>query len=148
MSQENVEIVRRSWEAWSRGDLGSVLESYDPEIEWDMSSYLGWPEAQLYRGHKAVHAFFEQWLGAWESYEAEVKELIDAGDRVVSLGWQRGRFGGSEAAVEMQYAQVFTLGEGKIVRVQVHSDPAKALEDAGLPEPERAKALEAVGLQE
>ena len=147
MSQENVEIVRRSGEAWSRGDLDGVVESYDPEIEWDMSSYLGWPEAQVYRGHKAVRDFFEQWLGAWESYEAEVKELVDAGDRVVSLAWQRGRFGGSEAKVENRYAQVFTLSEGKIVRVQAYSDPAKALEDAGLPESERAEALEAVGLR-
>jgi ketosteroid isomerase-like protein len=36
MSHENIEIVRASWEAWSRGDMAAIFEFYDPEIEWHM----------------------------------------------------------------------------------------------------------------
>ena len=133
--------------------LGVVMAGNDTKyilgaLEKLKATLDDWPEAQLYRGHKKVRGFLEQWLGMWDTYEAGYKELIDAGDRVVALGWQRGRIRGSEAEVEMQYAEVCTLREGQIVRVEIYSDPAKALEDAGLPESEKAKALAAVGLQE
>ena len=37
MSEQNVEIVRASWDAWSRGDMDALFEFYDPEVEWDMT---------------------------------------------------------------------------------------------------------------
>jgi ketosteroid isomerase-like protein len=49
MSQENVEIVRASWEAWRRGDMDELFEFYDPAVEWDMTllraghGRLPWP---------------------------------------------------------------------------------------------------------
>ena len=43
MSPENVEIVRRGWEAWVRGDLDALLELCDPAVEWDTIHMEGWP---------------------------------------------------------------------------------------------------------
>jgi ketosteroid isomerase-like protein len=37
MSQDNVEIVRASWDAWSRGDMQALFDFYDPEVEWDIT---------------------------------------------------------------------------------------------------------------
>jgi ketosteroid isomerase-like protein len=37
MSEENVEVVRRVYAAFNRGDLGTVLEIPDPEIEFNSS---------------------------------------------------------------------------------------------------------------
>lgn len=39
MSQENVEVVRAAFEALIRGDLRTLLDSIDPEIEWDATAY-------------------------------------------------------------------------------------------------------------
>jgi ketosteroid isomerase-like protein len=50
MSDGNVEIVRASWEAWSRGDMDALFEFYDPEVEWDMThSYV--PDMGVFHGH-------------------------------------------------------------------------------------------------
>jgi len=32
MSEENVEIARRAWDAWQRGDLESLFELYAPDV--------------------------------------------------------------------------------------------------------------------
>ena len=50
MSEENVEIVRRAWTAWIQGDLDAVLETFDPAVEWDTTTFQGWPETGVYRG--------------------------------------------------------------------------------------------------
>jgi ketosteroid isomerase-like protein len=50
MPQDNVEIVRASWEAWSRGDMDALFEFYDPGVEWDMThSYV--PDMGAFHGH-------------------------------------------------------------------------------------------------
>ena len=60
MSQDNVEIVRASWEAWSRGDTEALLEFYDPEVEWDMThSYV--PDMGVFHGHDGIREFFREW---------------------------------------------------------------------------------------
>jgi ketosteroid isomerase-like protein len=45
MSQENVEIVRESWDAWLRGDLDGVLATYAPDVIWDLTHDREWPDA-------------------------------------------------------------------------------------------------------
>jgi ketosteroid isomerase-like protein len=57
MSEENVEIVRASWEAWRRGDMDALFEFYDPEVEWDMThSYV--PDMGVFHGHEGCGSSF------------------------------------------------------------------------------------------
>jgi ketosteroid isomerase-like protein len=135
MSKENLDLVRRSWDAWSRGDVDEGLSCYSVDAEWDMSTFSGWPEQQLFRGHEEIREFLERWRGAWDNYEAGVDEFLGAGDKVCVLCWQRGR--GKEAGVQvemMAYAHLLTVRDGKITRAELHSDRQKALEAAGLSE--------------
>jgi hypothetical protein len=39
MSLETLELARRSFELWSRGDLDAWIETIDPAIGWDISTY-------------------------------------------------------------------------------------------------------------
>ena len=133
MSDENLQIVRGSWGAWIRGDLDAVFESLAPDVEWDTSTFEGWPDAGVYRGHDDVRRSFDEWLATWDRYEAGVDDYLDAGDdKVVVLAWQRGYGGGSDAPVEMRWVQVCTLRDGLVTRVEFYSDRARALEAAGL----------------
>ena len=135
MSQENVEVVKRSWEAWIRGDLDALFETFDPAVEWDTTSFEGWPEDDVYYGHEGVRRFFEEWLASWERYEAGVEEYLDAdGDRVLVLCWQRGFGPGSHVLVQMDWAQICTLKRGLICGMEAYSDRREALEAAGLSE--------------
>jgi ketosteroid isomerase-like protein len=133
MSQQNVDLVRSSCEAWLRGD-SDAFESMDPEVEWDTTHFEGWMEKAVYRGRDEVRRFLaEEWLASWDGYEAGIDDLLDAGDRVLVLWWQRmvGREGGVPVALDS--AQVWSIRDGRIMRIDNYTDRSEAFEAAGLP---------------
>ncbi len=133
VSRENVEIVRRSWDAWIEGDLDTLLGYATPELEWDTRTFDGWPENGIYRGHAGFRRFLEEWLGSWERFEAGADDFIEAEDaRVLVICWQRGYGPGSHVPVQMDYAVLCTLDCGLISHMEAYSDRAKALKAAGL----------------
>jgi ketosteroid isomerase-like protein len=133
MPSQNIEVIRSAWEAWVKGDLDAVFATFDPEVEWDTTTFEGWPEVGVYRRHEGVREFFEMWLASWERYESGVDEYIEAADgRVVVLAWQRGYGPGSHVPVEMDWALVSTVRDGLCVRMEAWSDRRKALESVGL----------------
>jgi len=131
MSQENVEIVRNAYERYSAtGELDEEIVTAD--FVWDMSNFDGWPEQQVYEGADGARTFLKEWTDAWEDWELEVDALHDAGDRVVALLRQRGRSKAAGMPVEMFFAQVWTIRDGKEARMEMYSDRAEALEAVGL----------------
>jgi hypothetical protein len=96
MSQENVEIVRRSFEGFSRGGPEALISSglRSPELVLDVSQ-AGIPGIGVYRGYDEVRSFFEDdWFRAFpfEEWEVVVEELIRRGrNQVVAMSRQRGR---------------------------------------------------------
>jgi ketosteroid isomerase-like protein len=131
MSQENVEIVREGYERFAAtGEFAAELATDD--FVWDMSNFHGWPEQQMYEGVDGAGAFLSEWMDAWEDWELELEALHDASDRVVALAHQRGRSKEGGMPVEMWFAQVFTLRDGKQARMDMYSDRREALEAAGL----------------
>ena len=144
MSQENVEIVRRMLEASDRRDGAAVFAFYDPEIEWEIPEQAPWEHVHgvdalggrgVFRGHDAVRRWLREWVGAWEVTDYEHEQLIDAGDQVVHFLRQHVRGRASEIEFEVPpYAQVWTLRDGKIVRMKLYWNRQEALEAAGLRE--------------
>jgi ketosteroid isomerase-like protein len=133
MSEENVEIVREGYERFvAKGELAPDLATED--FVWDMSNFHGWPEQQVYEGAEGAGAFLRAWMEAWEDWELEVEGLRDSGDKVVALVRQRGTSKAAGMPVEMSFAQVWTLRDGKEARMDMYSDPSEALEAAGLSE--------------
>ena len=59
MREEDVEAVRRGYEAWNRGEVGAVLELVDPDIEWRPGTDA--PEAGEHRGRDGFRGFLESW---------------------------------------------------------------------------------------
>jgi ketosteroid isomerase-like protein len=136
MSRENVELVRRANEGYARGDLATVKAAFDPEIEWHVSRIRGFDDFDaVYVGPKGVRDFFRTWLDAWESISFDFEELIDADDKVVVILTQRMR--GRKSGVEIEwkaYAQVWTVREAKLSRMEFFPTRAEALEAVGLAE--------------
>jgi ketosteroid isomerase-like protein len=134
VTQENVEVVRRAWEAWKRRDIDGLFALYDPEIVWDMSHYDD-VISGVFRGHEGVRRFFRQWLEPFETYHAHAENFIDAGDSVVVEVRQGGRGKASKAHVEMPvYWQVYNIRNGLVMRVEPYKVKAEAYEAAGLAE--------------
>ena len=132
MSRENVEIVRRVYEAAARRDTATVLDLYHPEVELDASRFA--IDTGVYRGHDGLRSLFREWHEAWGSIEYDYEELIDAGERVISVVTRHARGRASGVEVERPFALLWTLREGRVVRVVWFLDRAEALEAAGLSE--------------
>ena len=118
MSQENVEVVRDTLAAFDRGGVEAALEYFDTDIEW-----LGppeWLEQHLYQGHDGIRKIAAVWGENFDEYRLDPVEFIDAGDRIVALVYQRGRIKGSADPIEQQIGYVWTVRNGKGVRVQVY----------------------------
>jgi ketosteroid isomerase-like protein len=131
MSEENVEIVRHGYEHFiATGEL--LAENVDPEFVWDMSTFDGWPEKQTYAGVEGTREFLNTWLEAWEDWEMTPEAFHDAGDKVVVVLHQSGRSKGAGMPVEMTFAQVWTIRDGKQLRMQMYTSPAEALSAVGL----------------
>lgn len=132
MSQENVEVVRRAYDHF-RVHGRFLPETLHPDFVWDMSKFTGWPEQQLYHGLEGAAAFMANWIDTWEDWDWEVESLHDAGvDKVVAVMRQRGRSKSSGIHVEMRFAQLFTLRDGKQLRMEMYARPDEAFEAAGL----------------
>jgi ketosteroid isomerase-like protein len=131
MSQENVEIVRRSYAAYVRGDLESALAAFDPEIEiYDHDI----PDPGEYRGLEGLFRWQADWESSWESWRWEPEEFIDVGDRVVAL--LRVYAKGRESGVDLKRLDgaVWTLRDGTCIRLDYFGSKAQALEAVGLRE--------------
>jgi ketosteroid isomerase-like protein len=137
MSKENVEIVRRVYEAARRRDSAAVFALYDAGVVLDNTRLQvpGVGADTVYHGHDGLRTFFRDWHEAWQSIDYDFDELIDApGDKVVSLVTRRGRGRESGADVELALALAWTIRDGKVVRVVWFSSRDEALRAVGLPE--------------
>lgn len=131
MSAENVEIVRGGYEhVVATGEL--LEEIAHPDFVWDMSTFGNWPEQQTYQGIEGARQFLADWTSAWEDWRLEVRQLIDAGDDVVAILHQSGRSKTTGLEVDMDFAQVWTIKDGKQTRMRMYADPDEALRAVGL----------------
>lgn len=133
MSQENVQLVRQVYEAAASRDLPTVLRLYDERVELDASRVGMFSE--VFRGHDGLRKLFRDWHEAWGEIEYSYEELIDAGeDEVVSVVTRRARGKASGVDVEHPFALLWTLRNGRVIRVVWFLSRAEALEAAGLAE--------------
>jgi ketosteroid isomerase-like protein len=136
MSEENVEIVRRLYEAAGRRDIATVYSLYDPQIEWDASRIeRGTMPGRVVHGQADLQKWLREWYGPWEDIHDDLEELIEASeDEVISVMTQRGRGRESGAEVGRRVATIWTIREGRIIRAKWFPTRAEALEAAGLRE--------------
>jgi ketosteroid isomerase-like protein len=131
-SDDSVELVRKAWEAWERGDMPAVFDFYDPAVEWDMSE-SDVPDMGVFRGHDGVRRFFREWMAPFHDYYAHADDFRLGSAGVLVRMRQGGRGKGSGVEVEMPPLwQLYRLRAGRAVRVEIYRDEDRAVEAAGL----------------
>jgi ketosteroid isomerase-like protein len=132
MSEETLAPVRGYMAAYGRGDFEEGNKFLHPDVTW--RAIEGAPDdVGLMQGQQALLDYYRQWTDTLEDLKAEpLEDLIEAGDKVVSITRNRGRMKGSDAEVEMTLAIVFEVRDGKIVAGREYATKAEALEAAGL----------------
>jgi ketosteroid isomerase-like protein len=133
MSEQNVELLRRLYAEFERGNFWELAELYDPDLEWRWSrSGRALVGGATYRGRSEVLAAMREWLSGWESFRVSPQEFIDAGARVVVVVRAHATLKDGAGEIVDNWADVYTLREGKIVAMEAFDDRREAMRAAGL----------------
>jgi ketosteroid isomerase-like protein len=133
MSLENVEIVRRTTDAYNRHDLDGIVEHWAPDAVLDWSNSRGL-EAGVYRGHDEIRAFTQRFLATWDEVRLELGEPMEAAADVLvveNVTHLRGRDG---IETQARSAWVLTFRDGQQISLTLYQTKQEALEAAGLRE--------------
>ena len=130
MTNENVEAVRRAYQAYSEGDLAAARSAYSEDTVWDVSRFR--PDEGVHTGLDELARDLGSWRETWTEHSFSLEQAVDAGDRIVVVIQESGRGTSSGAPVTIRYGQVITVRDGKITETVVYRDPADAFEAAGL----------------
>jgi ketosteroid isomerase-like protein len=132
MSAENLDLVRRSFEAFARGDFETAFAAHDADTEWRTASDE--PDPQTYRGFAGLHELVDTLRELWTdrfSGQQRFEEFIDRGDWVIAPWTARlqGKGSGVEVMVYETYAVL--VRRGRIARVEEYRTPEEALKQRG-----------------
>jgi uncharacterized protein len=128
MSPEDLETVRRAYDAFARGDLETLTTFLAPDIEWRTT-----PEVPFMGNYSGLDEFLrgmDEWTSAFEDVTTEVEEMIDAGDNVIVHHRMRGKGRDSGVEVDLAIFQVVAVRDGQLVRMHDFSTRDDALEAA------------------
>ena len=131
MSAQNVEIVRRAYEAFNIDDPEAAIALLDPDVEWTLPAHF--PDAETWRGRDRVVEGLRSMASSFDSLNLEVHELIDAGDRVVALVHIQGRAAvtGLDLSGMGVDGHIWTLRDGRVVAVRMYGGTGDALAEIG-----------------
>src|SRR3954453_7902785 len=90
------------------------------------------PDAGTYRGRRGVLSWLEDWSEPWAKFSLEAHRWIDAGDQVVVFARLTAKGKGSGVEVNRRDALVYTVRDGKTLRLDYYNNEAEALEAVGL----------------
>ena len=147
MSQENVDVVRALWaglkqdpgEPWPPASLDDLdrrlrLDLCDERIE--IRTIAAFPVADEYHGHEGVRQWAAETWEVFSEVRHELEEIIEAndGETVVSAERTQGLMRHTQLPVDLRWAAVWTVRDGKALRAQGYMTKAEALDVAGLRE--------------
>jgi len=134
MSRENVDLVRRIYDAVARRDDVTPFELYAEDIVWDLSNTrrAALLMRPVYHGHEGVREGWRETVAAFGEVDFDVEELTDAGPRVLARIREHEVGRASGVPVEATHFAVWTLAGGKVTRLQVFDDREQAFAAAGL----------------
>ena len=123
----NVNLVRRVYDAFAKGDVAGVLGGMDAGIVWNEAENFPYADGNPYVGPEAVaNGVFARCGSEWDGFSATPDELIDAGDTVIALGRYGGVYKATGKAIHLQFAHVWRVKNGKLTAFQQYTDTLQA----------------------
>ncbi len=127
MTEGNLDVIRRGYDAFGRGDIDALLELFDQQIVWVTP---GPPELETSgkrNGPQEVAGFFAAVNRLFDIQRFEPREFIAQGDSIVVIGSETVVARSTGKIVELDWAHVFKMRNGKVVAVQEFFDTAAVL---------------------
>ena len=134
---ENINVVRRLYDALNRSDLNGILDQLSDRVE-----LVDVPSGKLARGKSECHEYFRKWLEAFPDGRGEVTHFISSGDEiaveVLGRGTQTGpfitpmgRIAPSGKPTEIRFFQFYKIADSKIVGARSYYDVAGLMRSLG-----------------
>ena len=134
MSEENLDAIRQSSQAFNDGDIERALDLWDPQAVYYEQPGTPLDTGEVLRGRDEIRASVMSYLEEFADFHSEIDELVDAGDKVVCVQRWTGTGRGSGLSVSLPEVLLLTFDKGKVIEGRVYPDRAGALEAAGLSE--------------
>lgn len=123
MSQQSVEVIRGVYDSFGKGDVPAVLGQMDQQIEWNEAENFIYADRNPYLGPQAILEGVFMRLGSeWLGFTVNPEEWLDAGNHVVVLGTYGGKHKETGKEVRAQFAHVWGVRGGRVVRFQQYTD--------------------------
>jgi ketosteroid isomerase-like protein len=135
MSEENVETVRKLFEAVQEQDYKSAFVGSAVVSDFEILPAPEVPGTRRYQGLDGLLEFIGTWTEDFDDWSVDYERLIDtSGDCVVAMVHQRAVGKGSGVPVDQHSGLIFDFEDRRVVRLRFYLEPSEALEAAGLPE--------------
>ena len=131
MSSENVELVGTALESFNREGIDAIAAGIHPDFETTTPSSLAL-EPDTYRGAEGLQRWMDAWGDTMDEVRFDVDELVDAGDRVIAVSRMVARSHTTGIEVEQAVALVWTLRDGRAVRLDSYATRDEAVQAVGL----------------
>ena len=119
----NVALVRGLYDSFGKGDVGAVLGALDSTVEWRAAEGMIYADKSPYIGPGAVaQGVFQRIVTDVDSFAVVPQRFIDGGDVVVVEGRYQGKVRATGARIDAQFAHVYDVRNGKVVRLQQYTD--------------------------
>jgi uncharacterized protein len=129
---KNVKVVQDAYAAFTRGDIPGVLKQCANDIDWQVFGPPELPVGGQRKGTSEVQAFFRDVDATWDFERFEPRQFIAQGDDVVALGLYAGTAKGTGRPFKAEFAHVFTVRDGRVVRFREYTDTANLIQSAGV----------------
>jgi ketosteroid isomerase-like protein len=132
MSENNGNLVKSLYAAFSTGDVPTVLGVFDPNIEWKEAENGPLSDKNPYIGPQAIlEGVFMRCMREFEGFTVHPINVIDGGDTVAVEGRYAGKAHATGIVLDAQFVHVWQFRDGKLVRFQQYTDTAQWSKAAG-----------------
>lgn len=122
----NREMVQSLYDAFAKGDAGTVLGAMHSQIDWRQADNHPYADQNPYIGPDRVgQGVFGRLMVDYEGLMVTPQKLVADGDTVVALGRYTGTHKGSNKRLDAQFAHAWTIRDGKVVNFQQYTDTAQ-----------------------
>jgi uncharacterized protein len=122
----NRDLIQSLYNAFAQGDAAAVLGAMHPEVEWNEAENSPYADQNPYIGPGRVgQDVFGRIMADFPNFTVSPEQLVADGDMVVAMGRYRGIHAGTRKALDAQFAHVWTIANGKVVRFQQYTDTAQ-----------------------